>query len=149
MMQSGLSSEQTKMLHHALGVVPANFLSGHPLAAMSLFSYQFLHGGFWHLLSNMWFLYIFGDSVEDRMGHTRYLMFYLLSGVAGGLLQVLLGPKSTSHVIGASGAVSGILGAYIILFPRARVVTFVPIFFLIMVMYQHKLYIQILFLTLV
>jgi len=129
-MQSGLSNEETKILHHTLGVVPANFLSGHPLAAISLLSYQFLHGGFWHLVSNMWFLYIFGDNVEDRMGHTRYFMFYLLSGVSGGLLQILLGQTATSPMIGASGAVAGILGAYLILFPRARVVTFVPIFFL-------------------
>jgi membrane associated rhomboid family serine protease len=75
-------------------------------------------------------LHIFGDNVEDRMGHARYLVFYVLSGVAGGLVQVLTGPTSTIPMIGASGAIAGVLGAYIMLFPRARVLTFVPVFFL-------------------
>jgi len=130
LLQRGLSGEQTELLFRAFGVVPANFLSGHPLAAISLFSSQFLHGGWLHLLSNLWTLHIFGDNVEDRMGRARYLVFYLLSGVAGGLLQVLTGPTSTMPMIGASGAIAGVLGAYIMLFPRARVLTFVPIFFL-------------------
>ena len=129
-LQRELSREQTELLFRTFGLVPANFLGGHPLTAISLISSQFLHGGWLHLLSNLWTLHIFGDNVEDRMGHTNYLVFYLLSGVAGGLVQVLTGPTSSVPMIGASGAIAGVLGAYIILFPRARVLTFVPIFFL-------------------
>lgn len=128
--QRGLSGEQTEILFRTFGLVPANFTTGHPLATLGLFSSQFLHAGWLHLLSNLWTLHIFGDNVEDRMGHARYLVFYVLSGVAGGLVQVLTGPTSTIPMIGASGAIAGVLGAYIMLFPRARVLTFVPVFFL-------------------
>ncbi len=130
LMQRQFSGEQAEILFSTFGVVPANFLAGHPLAAISLLSSQFLHGGWLHLLSNLWTLHIFGDNVEDRMGHARYLVFYLLTGMGGGMVQVLTGPTSTMPIIGASGAIAGVLGAYIMLFPRARVLTFVPIFFL-------------------
>ncbi|RPI94141.1 MAG: rhomboid family intramembrane serine protease, partial [Chloroflexi bacterium] len=112
------------------GLVPAN-LTNDPIDAwMTIFSAMFLHGGWFHLLSNMWFLYIFGDNVEARMGGIRYLIFYLLSGVAAVLLQAYLDPASRVPMIGASGAIAGVLGAYLISFPRARIASLVPIIFI-------------------
>jgi membrane associated rhomboid family serine protease len=112
------------------GLVPTR-LAGEPAAAwVTLFSSMFLHGGWFHILTNMWVLFIFGDNVEARMGPGRYLVFYLLGGLAAGLLQALLMPASRIPVIGASGAVAGVLGAYLVLFPRARVASLVPIFFI-------------------
>jgi len=95
--------------------------------ALTFVTYMFLHGGFWHLLGNMWFLYIFGDNVEDRLGHPRYLLFYLLCGVASGVIHFLSGPGSPMPTVGASGAIAGVMGAYLILYPRARVLTLIPI----------------------
>jgi len=89
---------------------------------------MFLHGGFLHILGNMWFLYIFGDNIEDRLGHLRYLIFYLLSGIAAGLVHLFTNWNSKIPTIGASGAISGVMGAYLILYPRARVLTLIPIF---------------------
>ena len=109
---------------------PYRFTELHLLAPISLFSSQFLHGGWLHIIRNLWILYIFGDNVEDRMGHLQYLVFYLMTGIIGGILQVITQPFSTIPMIGASGAISGVLGAYILFFPRARVLTFVPIFIL-------------------
>ncbi len=93
------------------------------------FSYMFLHGGFFHLLGNMWFLYIFGDNVEDRLGPSRFLAFYILSGIAAVLIHLATNWQSRLPTIGASGAIAGVMGAYFLLFPRARVLTMVPIFF--------------------
>jgi len=93
----------------------------------SFFSFMFLHGGFWHLLGNMWSLWIFGDNVEDHMGPLRYLLFYLLCGIFSGMTHLLFNLKSGVPTIGASGAIAGVMGAYFILFPRARVLTLVPI----------------------
>jgi membrane associated rhomboid family serine protease len=90
-------------------------------ARVTLFTSMFLHGGFLHILGNMWFLWIFGDNVEDSMGRVRYFLFYILCGVIAGLTQVLASPDSTLPMVGASGAIAGVLGAYLILFPRARV----------------------------
>ncbi len=95
----------------------------------NLITALFIHGGFLHLAGNMWFLWIFGDNVEDRLGHFRYLIFYILAGIAASLLHVAFFPESTAPVIGASGAISGVLGAYAVLYPHARVRTFVFIFF--------------------
>lgn len=89
---------------------------------------MFLHGGWLHILSNMWTLYIFGDNVEDRLGHSRYLAFYLLSGLAAGFTQVWASWGSHVPTIGASGAIAGVMGAYFILYPFARVVCLVPVF---------------------
>jgi membrane associated rhomboid family serine protease len=97
---------------------------------MTIFSSMFLHGGWFHILSNMWVLFIFGDNIEARMGGIRYLVFYLLSGTSAGLLQALILPSSTVPMIGASGAVAGVLGAYLILYPRSRIASLVPIFFI-------------------
>jgi membrane associated rhomboid family serine protease len=100
---------------------------------LTLVTSQFLHGSFWHILGNMWFLWVFGNNVEDIVGHGRFLLFYLLGGIAAALLQVVLSADSTVPMIGASGAVSAVLGAYILKFPRARVRTLVFIFIFITV----------------
>jgi membrane associated rhomboid family serine protease len=90
---------------------------------------MFLHGGFLHILGNMWFLYIFGDNIEDRLGHSRYFIFYILSGVAAGLIHLYTNWGSKIPTIGASGAISGVMGAYLLLYPRAKILTLIPIFF--------------------
>jgi len=92
----------------------------------SLISFQFLHGGFFHLLSNMWFLKIFGDNVEDRMGKVKFLIFYLLTGVIAGLSQLVFMGNSTIPMIGASGSVAGVMGAYFVFFPHHRIETLIP-----------------------
>lgn len=92
-------------------------------------SYMFLHGGFLHLLGNMWFLYIFGDNVEERLGPARFLAFYVLSGLAAAFIHLVSNWRSPLPTIGASGAIAGVMGAYFILFPRAKVLTMIPIFF--------------------
>lgn len=112
------------------GLVPARLLAQPAAAWLTIFSAMFLHGGWFHILSNMWVLFIFGDNVEDRLGSAGYLVFYLLSGVAAGLLQAFILPGSTQPMVGASGAIAGVLGAYLILFPGARVASLVPILFI-------------------
>lgn len=84
-------------------------------------SSMFLHGGWFHLIGNMWFLWVFGNNVEDSMGHVRYLVFYLLSGLAAALAQTVVNPSSAIPMVGASGAISGVMGAYVVLYPRVRV----------------------------
>jgi membrane associated rhomboid family serine protease len=88
---------------------------------------MFLHGGWLHILGNMWFLHIFGDNIEDRLGHIKYLFFYLLSGIGAAFTQVALNPASGVPMVGASGAIAGVMGAYVFLYPRARIVTLIPI----------------------
>jgi membrane associated rhomboid family serine protease len=117
------------------GIVPVRYsvpqlAAGFSLAAQALpfISSMFLHGGLLHLLGNIWFLYIFGDNVEDRLGPVRYLAFYLLCGVSSGLTHLFLNWDSQLPTIGASGAIAGVMGAYFILYPRARVLTLIPIF---------------------
>ena len=111
---------------YSVGQIAAHFTTGQQLFAP--ISFMFLHGGFWHLLGNMWSLYIFGDNVEDRLGPFRYLLFYLLCGMASGFLHVLLNLDSNVPVIGASGAIAGVMGAYFILYPNAKILTLIPIF---------------------
>ena len=98
--------------------------------AFSLISFMFLHGGFWHLLGNMWTLYIFGDNVEDRLGPVRYLLFYMLCGMASGFTHLILNLHSNIPVIGASGAIAGIMGAYMLLHPYSKILTLIPIIFI-------------------
>ena len=100
---------------------------------ISLFSSMFLHGGFLHLGGNMLYLWIFGDNVEDKLGHGRYALFYLLCGLTATFAHIILSPNSAIPTVGASGAISGVLGAYLLMFPRARVVTIIPILFFIQV----------------
>jgi membrane associated rhomboid family serine protease len=92
---------------------------------------MFLHGGFLHIIMNMWFLYIFGDNIEDRLGHIRYLIFYLFCGVAAGLIHLFTNWNSNVPTIGASGAISGVMGAYLLLYPRSKILTLIFIFFFI------------------
>lgn len=100
-------------------IVPARIMGGQD--AHGLVTSMFLHGGWMHLLGNMLFLYIFGDNVEDRLGHLGFAAFYLVSGIAAGLIQVIAEPNSMMPVIGASGAIAGVMGGYLLLFPRARI----------------------------
>jgi membrane associated rhomboid family serine protease len=100
-------------------------------APENIFYSMFMHGSWMHILGNMWFLWLFGNNVEDSMGRPRFVVFYLLCGVAAALMQVFLQPDSTVPMVGASGAISGVMGAYILLFPRARVFTLVPLGFFI------------------
>lgn len=116
------------------GLVPARYTSPGMVYGISrlqslvaLVTFMFLHGGFLHLLGNMWFLYIFGDNVEDRLGPMRYAVFYLLCGLLSGISHIVLNAHSTAPTIGASGAVAGVMGAYFLLHPRAKILTLIPI----------------------
>jgi membrane associated rhomboid family serine protease len=110
---------------HTWGLVPADFAWDRVVTSM------FLHGGWAHIGGNMLYLWIFGDNVEDRLGHVRYLVFYLLCGGVAAGAQTYINPDSLIPMIGASGAISGVLGAYLVLFPHSRVLTIVPIVFFI------------------
>lgn len=116
-------------------LIPAHFTSAAPAlhtgfgrTLFSLVSFQFLHAGFWHLLGNMWVLYIFGDNVEDRIGHLLYLVFYLACGFASAGTHILFFPGSGVPVIGASGSIAGVMGAYFLLHPWAKILTLLPLF---------------------
>jgi membrane associated rhomboid family serine protease len=116
------------------GIVPARFTDAAQFfhvgeKILPLFGSMFLHGGWLHLIGNMWVLWIFGDNVEDRLGHFKYLGFYLLSGIAAAVLHICTNLHSTAPTIGASGAIAGVMGAYFRFFPRARVETLIPPFF--------------------
>jgi membrane associated rhomboid family serine protease len=117
------------------GFIPARFAAEKTVHALTVNSYviavssMFLHGNLLHIVSNMWMLWIFGDNVEDRMGHGRYLVFYFLCGVVSVFAQYVSNANSTAPMIGASGAISGVIGAYLLLYPKARILTFVPILF--------------------
>ena len=105
------------------GLVPAAF------SWVAVLTSMFLHGGLFHVAGNMLYLWIFGDNVEDRMGHGRFLVFYLLCGTAAALAQTITAPDSVVPMIGASGAIAGVMGAYFVLYPKSRIVTLVPLFF--------------------
>jgi membrane associated rhomboid family serine protease len=96
---------------------------------VNLFTSMFLHGGWMHLLGNMWFLWLFGNNIEDSMTRPRFVVFYLLSGIGAALAQVIANPSSEIPMVGASGAISGVMGAYLVLFPKVRVYTMVPLGF--------------------
>jgi membrane associated rhomboid family serine protease len=130
-----LSPEARAELLHRGGAIPLEITTLHDLAPrdlvpppLTIFTAMFLHAGFLHLLGNMWFLWIFGDNVEDRMGRLKFLGFYLVTGCIGAVAQSLLMPGSTGYMVGASGAVAGVLGGYFLLFPRARVSTLLLVF---------------------
>jgi len=134
--ESSLDPDSFKTLVYQLGIVPAHltaFLSGSPkysslAIALPFFTSMFLHGSWMHVIGNMWFLYIFGDNVEDYLGHFQYLVFYLLVGLIAMATQIVLDPHSGLPTIGASGAIAGVLGAYFVLYPRARVLTWFFVF---------------------
>ncbi|MCE9628200.1 MAG: rhomboid family intramembrane serine protease [Candidatus Eisenbacteria bacterium] len=117
------------------GVVPGRMfaslsdITSAPTELLTVFTSLFLHGGWLHLLGNMWYLWIFGDNVEDRLGHGRFLAFYLASGFVAALVHCAFMPGSAVPTVGASGAIAGVLGAYALAFPRARVLTLIPIIF--------------------
>jgi len=118
------------------GIVPARYVTRNGFANLSvpgflvpIFVSMFLHGGWLHLLGNMLFLFVFGRSVEDRYGHFKFLFLYLLSGFAGATLHIVLNAGSRLPTIGASGAIAGVLGAYFVSFPRARITTLIPLIF--------------------
>mgnify|MGYP005850447509 CR=1 FL=1 len=125
-----------KEVLYLYGIVPLRYSD--PVLATHFTGFQqylpfltsmFLHGGFLHIIMNMWFLYIFGDNIEDRLGHIRYLIFYLICGVAAGVVHLLTNWSSNIPTIGASGAISGVMGAYLLLYPGSRILTLIPIFF--------------------
>jgi len=116
--------------HHVLAVLAAHSRVSSAAAIVPVFTSMFLHASFMHVAGNMLFLWIFGDNVEDFLGHIKYVLFYFASGIAAASAQILLDPSSRLPTIGASGAIAGVMGAYFILYPRARVlVWFPPIFF--------------------
>lgn len=135
--QISFGPEGGQRIVYALGVVPAVLLGQGQLppevalvpAWATVFTSMFMHGGWMHLIGNMLYLWIFGDNVEDAMGHGRFIVFYLLCGVAAVLAQALPDPSSTVPMIGASGAISGVLGAYLLLYPHARVLVAIPLGF--------------------
>src|SRR5437764_2759791 len=132
-----LPQQAVEQVFYLFGIVPARFT--HPGWAASVgfpiddywpvLTHQFLHGGWLHIISNMWTLWIFGDNVEDRMGPLRFIIFYLVCGVLAALTQVLVTPNATIPSVGASGAIAGVLGAYLLLFPTARLIVLIPILF--------------------
>jgi len=125
-----LLGKQAEGLVMALGAVPAYITdpSNHPLAFLTLVTSMFLHGGWLHLIGNMLYLWIFGDNVEDILGHAPYLLFYLAAGLVAGVAQVVVAPGSTVPAVGASGAIAGVLAVYLVLYPTARVRVLVPVF---------------------
>ena len=132
-----MQGENLERFIYVYGLVPARYsvpeVASHFSSVeqvFALFSFMFLHGGFLHILGNMWFLHIFGDNVEDRMGPIRFLLFYLLCGWASGFAHLWANWTSTVPTIGASGAIAGVMGAYLILFPKSRIITLIPIFFI-------------------
>jgi len=129
-----LTPPELERFIQAFALVPARWQSDPTYFIITIFTSMFMHAGWFHFLSNMWVLYIFGDNVEDRMGPASYLVFYLLSGTAAALLQTYFFASSSIPTLGASGAIAGVLGAYILLYPRARVATLVPLFFVLTVM---------------
>jgi len=134
-----ISADDYFLLQYAL--IPAELLGGRDLPPtvviplwLTLLTSMFMHGSLWHLIGNMLYLWIFGDNVEDAMGHGRFLVFYILCGLIAALAQIVTGVSSAIPMIGASGAIAAVLAAYFMLFPRSRVLTLVPIFFFIRLM---------------
>jgi membrane associated rhomboid family serine protease len=119
-----LPREAVPVFLQVYGVVPADF------HVSTLVSSMFLHGSWWHVIGNMWYLWIFGDNIEDRLGHGRFIAFYLLCGIAAALGQIAVDPHSRLPTIGASGAIAGVMGAYFVLYPHSRVLTLIPWIFL-------------------
>jgi membrane associated rhomboid family serine protease len=122
MLELSMEPRALEQFLFAYGVVPASF------HATTLVTSMFLHASWSHILGNMWYLWIFGDNVEDRCGHGGFLVFYLICGIAAGLGQVVMNSSSVLPTIGASGAIAGVMGAYFILYPQSRVLTLIPIF---------------------
>lgn len=122
-----LSPFRLEQFINTWGLVPANINPVNPFTWTPYLTHMFLHGGWYHFISNMWILFIFGDNVEDRIGSFRYLIFYLLGGVAAALAQSLLTTNPNAASIGASGAIAAVMGAYFIFFPQSRIITLIPL----------------------
>lgn len=120
-----LSNLQLEQFFQLYAVVPQQLTTNITTEWTTLFTSQFLHGGWWHLISNMVYLWVFGNNVEDRLGHFKYLLFYLICGLLAALCQWSISINSIVPSLGASGAISGVLGAYLIWFPRARITTLI------------------------
>ncbi|MEI6444722.1 MAG: rhomboid family intramembrane serine protease [Nostocales cyanobacterium ELA583] len=120
-----LSNLQLEQFFQLYAVIPQELTINWSGEWTTLFTSQFLHGGWWHLISNMIYLWVFGNNIEDRLGHFKYLLFYLICGAIAALCQWFIGMYSTIPSLGASGAISGVLGAYLIWFPQARITTLV------------------------
>ena len=120
-----LSDIQLEQFFQLYAVIPQELTINWSREWTTLFTSQFLHGGWWHLISNMIYLWVFGNNIEDRLGHFKYLLFYLICGAIAALCQWFIGMYSTIPSLGASGAISGVLGAYLIWFPQARITTLV------------------------
>ncbi|MFQ5971016.1 MAG: rhomboid family intramembrane serine protease [Alphaproteobacteria bacterium] len=135
--QISLPAIEAQKAVYAFGLIPAVLLGNESLppelaeipATLSVVTSMFLHGGWMHLIGNMLYLWIFGNNIEDAMGHVRFVIFYLLCGVAAAMSQAFQDPSSVVPMIGASGAIGGVLGAYLLLYPRARVLVLVPLGF--------------------
>ena len=126
--QAGLGGHAGETFIRAHGLVPRRVHLDQLDTLRPLLTSMFLHGGWMHLLGNMLYLHIFGDNVEDRLGHTRFLALYVVCGMAAGVAQVMINPRSALPMVGASGAIAGVTGAYFLFFPHSRIVTLVPIF---------------------
>lgn len=125
-----LSEAELQNFIYSFGLIGERIVWDNPFTWFPFMSHMFLHGGWVHFLSNMWTFFIFADNVEDRMGSLRFALFYVLGGIVAGVLQVMLGGAPDIPSVGASGAIAAVLGAYFLFFPRAKVVTFIPIFIL-------------------
>ena len=133
--QTSLAKEMGHAIIYSLGMIPAVLLNSSRLssqlymvpAEITILTSMFMHGGFMHLGGNMLYLWVFGNNIEDSMGHVRFIIFYLLCGTAAALTQAIIDPGSEVPMIGASGAVSGVLGAYLLLYPHAKILVVIPI----------------------
>lgn len=126
-----LSNTQLEQFFQLYAVIPQQLTTNWSGEWTTLFTSQFLHGGWWHLISNMVYLWVFGNNIEDRLGHLKYLFFYLTCGALAALCQWFIGMNSIIPSLGASGAISGVLGAYLVWFPRARITTLIFLGFFI------------------
>lgn len=126
--EATLPDDLRRAFFYRWALVPARLSAGDPEAYVTVLTSMFLHGGLAHVVGNLWFLRLFGDNVEDAVGRVRYLVLYLVSGVIAAAAQYLSDPFSDVPMLGASGAIGGVLGAYLVLFPHARIVAIVPIF---------------------
>jgi membrane associated rhomboid family serine protease len=136
--ENSLGSTRLDRLINTFGLMPSGLSLYHPTTWITLLTSMFLHGSWFHLISNMWALFIFGDNVEDRMGPWRYLTFYLMAGIVAGVAHTAVttyffgvdSAQANMPTVGASGAIAGVLGGYLILYPKAKVITLIPLFIL-------------------
>lgn len=132
-MEVSAGTELMNRIIYTFGLIPANYAQYHGSWAgyLPFLSSTFLHGSWMHVIGNMWILWLFGDNVEDKMGRTRFLIFYLVCGLIASMTHYMINPASTVPVVGASGAVAGIMGAYFLMFRQAKVLTYIPPIFLL------------------